>query len=201
MLAKDTVGLMDVLGIEKAHVLGISMGGLVAQQIAISYPERVRSLIIVSSHFGGPNQIRMDDRTLALLVAVPTETISFEQAREMRYMATFTPKFLQENKPLMHQMDAWAEKYATPLFAQVNQSAATNAFDAEAKLSQIAAPTLILHGDQDKAVPTENGRLIAKRIPNSKLVILKGAPHFCIIEKYEELNNEVMNFIDEVEKG
>ena len=201
MFAKDTIGLMDVLEIKSAHILGISMGGLIAQQIAISYPERVRGLIIVSSHFGGPNQIRMDDRTMALLVALPTETISIEQAREMRYRATFSPQFLQENRSVIEQIDGWAEKYPTPLYAQVNQSAATSAFNAETELKQIIAPTLILHGDQDKAVPTENGKLIAERIPKSKLVVLKGASHFCIIEKHEEFNNEVMNFIDEVEKG
>ncbi|MFW9804383.1 MAG: alpha/beta fold hydrolase, partial [Candidatus Thorarchaeota archaeon] len=55
MFVDDTVGLIEALGIDKAHILGISMGGLIAQQIAISYPEKVRSLIVVSSHFGGPN--------------------------------------------------------------------------------------------------------------------------------------------------
>ena len=201
MFAKDTVGLMEALQIETAHILGISMGGLIAQQIAISYPERVRSLIIVSGHFGGPNQIPMDDRTMALLVALPTETISMEQARDMRYKATFSPQFLQENRSVIEQIDGWAEKYPTPLYAQVHQSAATAAFNSELYLKQISAPTLVLHGDQDKAVPTKNGELIAEKIPHSKLVILKGASHFCIIEKYEEFNREVMNFIDEVEKN
>jgi len=201
MFAKDTVGLMDVLGVRTAYILGISMGGLIAQQIAISYPERVKGLIIVSSHFGGPNQIHMDDRTLALLVALPTETVSMEQAREMRYKATFSPQFLMENRTVIEQIDVWAERYPTPLHAQVNQSAATSAFNSESELKQITAPTLILHGDQDKAVPTENGRLLAERISKSRLVILQGASHFCIIEKHEKFNNEVMNFIDEMEKG
>ncbi len=200
MFAQDTIGLLDALHIDSAHILGISMGGLIAQQIAISYPKKVRSLIIVSSHFGGPNQIRMDERTMALLIALPTETISKEQARAMRYRATFTPQFLQENKSVIEQIDGWAEKYPTPLYAQVHQSAATAEFDAETQLNQIHAPTLIVHGDNDLAVPPKNAELIAERISESKLVFIKGGAHFSIIEKYEDFNNTVMEFIDEVEK-
>ena len=201
MMAADTVGLMEALNIKDAHILGISMGGLIAQQIAISYPEKVRSLILSSTQFGGRNYIPMDDKTMALLIALPTETISVEQAREMRYRATFSPEFLKENRSILAQIDEWAEKHPTPLFAQVHQSSATSEFNSELKLNKITAPTLILHGDNDRAVPTKNGELLAERIPNSKLKIIKDAAHFVIIEKYEEFNTEVMNFIDEVEKG
>lgn len=200
MFANDVIGVMDAAGVEKAHVLGISMGGLIAQQIALTYPERVRSLILVSTHFGGSNQVPMDDKTMALLIAVPTETISKEQAREMRYKATFSPQFLKEKRPVIEQTDEWAARYPTPLYAQIHQTTAVNAFDSEAELHKISLPTLILHGDIDRAVPTENGRLLEAKIPNAKLVILKNASHFCIIEKYEDFNNEVMKFIDEVEK-
>jgi 3-oxoadipate enol-lactonase len=201
MMSADTVGLMNVLNIETAHILGISMGGLIAQQIAISYPEKVRSLILSSTHFGGTNYIPMDDKTMALLIALPTETISVEQAREMRYRATFSPEFLRENRSIIEQIDEWAEKLPTPLFAQVHQSSATSEFSSELELKKITAPTLILHGNNDCAVPTKNGELLAKHIPNSKLKIIKDAAHFVIIEKYEEFNDEVMNFIDEIEKG
>ncbi|MHA2209982.1 MAG: alpha/beta fold hydrolase [Candidatus Thorarchaeota archaeon] len=201
MLAKDTVGLMKALNIENAHILGISMGGLIAQQIAISYPEKVRSLIIVSSNFGGPNAIPMDDKTMSLLIALPTETISKEQARQMRYRATFSPQFLQDNKSVMDQIDEWVQQHPAPLYAQVHQSSATSAFNAESELNKISVPTLILHGDSDLAVPTKNGELLAERISNSTLKIIKDASHFAIIEKYEEFNNEVMNFINEVEQG
>lgn len=200
MMAADTIGLMDALDIQTAHILGISMGGLIAQQIAISYPNRVRSLILSSTHFGGANYIPMDDKTMALLIALPTETISKEQARDMRYRATFSPWFLEENRSIINQIDEWAEKLPTPLYAQVHQSSATGEFDSEAELNRIIAPTLILHGANDRAVPTKNGELLAERIPNSRLKIIRDAAHFAIIEKYAEFNNEVMNFIDEVEK-
>lgn len=201
MFADDTVGLMEALDIENAHVLGISMGGLIAQQIALSYPEKVRSLIVVSSHFGGPNQIPMDDRTMAMLIAVPTETISKEQAREMRYQATFSPEFLEENTSVLEQIDKWAEKYPTPVFAQVHQSSAVGDFNSEAELKQISTPTLIIHGASDLAVPTKNGEMLANSISNSKLVLIESGSHFSIIERYKEFNNAVMSFLDEVETG
>jgi len=200
MFAADTVGLMDALDIETAHVLGISMGGLIAQQVAISYPDKVRSLILVSTHFGGPNNIPMDDRTMALLVALPTETISREQAREMRYRATFSEEFLRENRDVLDKIDEWAEKHPTPLFAQVHQSAAVGDFDAENDVKNITAPTLIIHGDSDRAVPTENGKLLDNSIPHSRLSLIEGGSHFSIIEKYEEFNKTVLDFIDEMER-
>jgi pimeloyl-ACP methyl ester carboxylesterase len=199
MFADDTVGLMDALEIGDAHILGISMGGLIAQQIAISYPEKTRSLIVVSSHFGGLNQIHMDDRTMAMLIALPTETISKEQAREMRYKATFSAEFLNTNKAVLEQIDKWAEKYPTPVFAQVHQSTAVGEFDSESELKQISAPTLVVHGDSDLAVPTKNGEMIASKIPNSQLVLIEGGSHFSIVERYAEFNNAVMSFLDKLE--
>ena len=201
MMAADTVGLLDALNIESAHFLGISMGGLVGQQIALSYPKKVRSLILVSTHFGGPNHIPIPDDVVALLVALPTETISYEQAREMRYRATFSPEFIQENKELMRQIDEWVMKHPAPLFAQVNQSSATAGFDSESELKNIIAPTLILHGANDFTILPKNSELLAERIPNSKLQFIEGAAHFVIIEKYQEFNDAVMSFVDEVEQG
>lgn len=201
MFASDVVGLMEAINIDNAHILGISMGGLIAQQIAISYPEKVRSLILVSTHFGGPNHVPMDNQTMALLIAIPTETLSRAQALDMRYRATFSPQFLQENRLLIELTEEWANQHPAPLYAQVHQTSAVSAFNAEEEVKQIAAPTLILHGDSDIAVPTKNGELLAERISNSKLEIIEDASHFVIIEKHKELNNEAMNFIDEVEQG
>ncbi|UCE09968.1 MAG: alpha/beta hydrolase [Candidatus Thorarchaeota archaeon] len=201
MFAEDVVGLMDALDIDRAHILGISMGGLIAQQIAISYPKRVRSLILVSTHFGGPNHVPIDDKTKALLIAIPTETISRAQATEMRFRAIFSSQFLQESKSLIESMETWANQHPAPLYAQVHQSSAVGEFNSESELRNVTVPTLILHGDSDSAVPTRNGELLARTIPKSKLIILENASHFITIEKYEEVNNAVMEFIDSVEKG
>ena len=201
MMAADTAGLLDSLGIKSAHILGISMGGLVGQQLALSYPEKVRSLILVATHFGGPNHIPIPDNVVALLVALPTETISYEQARAMRYRATFSPQFLEDNKELMEHIDGWVMKHPAPLFAQVHQSSATAGFDSELQLGNITCPTLILHGANDFTILPKNSELLAERIPNAKLQFIEDAAHFVIVEKYEEFNNAVAKFIDETERG
>jgi pimeloyl-ACP methyl ester carboxylesterase len=119
----------------------------------------------------------------------------------MRYKATFSPKFLEENKELMKQMDEWVIQHPAPLFAQVHQSSATAGFDSESELKKITSPTLILQGDSDFTILPKNAELLAEKIPNSKLQFIEGAAHFVIIEKYEEFNNAVMSFIDEIERG
>jgi proline-specific peptidase len=199
MFADDVIGLLDSLKIDTAHILGISMGGLIAQQIAITYPERLRSLIIVSSHFGGANYIPMDDETMALLIAIPTETISPKQAVEMRYQATFSPEFLRTGRAVLEQTERWIARYPAPVHCQIHQTQAVNTYDGEEAIKQITAPTLIVHGTADKAVPPGNAKLLANNIPNSKIEYIEGGSHFSIIEKYDEFNKIVSRFVDEVE--
>ncbi len=200
MFADDTVGLMKSLGIETAHILGISMGGVIAQQIAISYPEKVRGLILASTTFSGPNSIAADKETQAMMFASPTETLTKEQAMEMRYSVALSPQFFQENKSFLKQISQWRDQYPQPLYALGNQAAATLAFNGEEEIKQISLPTLVLHGDSDLLVPLKNGEMIAERISTSKLVLIKGGHHLSFIENYEIFNREVLNFLDELEK-
>lgn len=201
MFADDTVGLMKALDITNAHILGISMGGFIGQQIAISYPEKVRSLIIASSSFGGPNAIPADNKTLAMMFATPTETLSKEQAMEMRYSVAFSPQFLQKNELLIKQIQEWRDQNPQPLYARGHQASASLGFNAETKVKEISSPTLILQGDSDPVVPPKNAEMLADRISTSKLALIKGGPHLSFIEYYDKFNNAVMNFIDEVENG
>lgn len=201
MFADDTVALMNALGIEKAHFLGISMGGYIAQQIAISYPEVVRSLILVSTSYGGPNAVSSTDRTQMMMFAIPTETLSNEQAMEMRYSVILSDEFRRENKLLINQIQSWREQIPQPLKARGNQAAATISFNLEEEVKGIKVPTLVMHGDSDLVMPPENGELLAKNIPSSKLVFIKGGLHLSFIEYYEKFNEQVITFIDEVENG
>ena len=201
MFADDTVALMKSLGIQNAHILGISMGGFIAQQIAISYPDVVRSLILVSTSYGGPNTISSTDRTQMMMFAIPTETLSNEQAMEMRYSVILSDKFRSENKLLINQIQSWREQIPQTLKARGNQAAASISFNAEKEVKEISAPTLVMQGDSDLVVPPENGELLAKSIPSSKLILIKGGPHLSFIEYYEKFNEQVIDFIDDVEKG
>jgi pimeloyl-ACP methyl ester carboxylesterase len=203
MFAGDTIGLMKSLDIEGAHIVGVSMGGFIAQQIAISYPERTQSLVLISTHFGGPNAIVADKRTMAMMFASPTETINLEQALEMRYSVAYSSQFRSENKSLLKQIQEWTEKNPQPIFARLHQAAATtpSAFNVEEEVKQISVPTLILQGASDLMVPPKNAEMLAEKISTSKLVLLEGGPHLSIFEQYDKINNTILTFLDEVEKG
>jgi len=201
MFANDTIGLMDALDIPSAHILGISMGGFIAQQVAISYPEKVRSLILGSTSFAGPNSISAADKTQALMFASATETLSKEQAMEMRYSVTFSPNFYEENKPLIKQIIEWREKRPQPLYARANQASATLGLNLEPEVEEISCPVLVIHGDSDLIVPSKNAEMLADALPKAKLVLIEGGPHLSFIEYYEKFNEEVLNFLDAVEDG
>ncbi|MFX1253920.1 MAG: alpha/beta fold hydrolase [Promethearchaeota archaeon] len=201
MFADDTFGLMKALDITNAHILGISMGGYIGQQIAISYPEKVRSLILASTSFGGPNAILANDKTMASMFAIPTETLSKEQAMAMRYSVIFSSQFIQKNELLIKQIQKWRDQNPQPLYARGHQASASLGFNAEAEVKQISSPTLILQGDSDLVMPPKNAEMLADRISTSKLTLIKGGPHLSFIEYYDKFNNAVMNFIDEVENG
>jgi pimeloyl-ACP methyl ester carboxylesterase len=201
MFANDTIGLMDTLDIPRAHILGISMGGFIAQQVAISYPEKVRSLILGSTSFAGPNSISADDKTQALMFASPTETLSKEQAMEMRYSVTFSSDFYEENKSLVEQIIEWREKRPQPLYARGHQASATLGLNLEPEVEEISCPVLVIHGDSDLIVPLKNAEMLADALPQAKLVLIKDGPHLSFIEYYEKFNGEVLDFLDAVEDG
>jgi 3-oxoadipate enol-lactonase len=136
-----------------------------------------------------------------LMFAIPTETVTAEQAMEMRHSVTYSPQFLLENKGLLKQVQQWREQSPQPLYARGNQASAAAEFNVEAELGQVDFPTLILHGTGDLIVPPRNAELLAKKISTSKLVLIEGGPHLTFIEYYEKFNNAILTFIDDVEKG
>jgi pimeloyl-ACP methyl ester carboxylesterase len=199
MFADDTIGLMDSLNIETAHIVGVSMGGFIAQQLAISHPEKVQSLVLISTHFGGPNAVPADNRTMAMMFASPTETISIDQALQMRYSVAYSPQFLQDNKLLLQQVQEWVEQNPQPLSARLHQAAASVTFNVEADVKKILAPTLIIQGKNDRMVPPKNAEMLSESISTSRLVLIEGGPHMIIFEHHEKINNTILNFLDEVE--
>jgi 3-oxoadipate enol-lactonase len=175
MFADDTIGLMEALNIENAHIIGVSMGG--------------------------PNIIPADNKTMTMMFASPTETISQDQALKMRYSVAYSPQFLLENKPLLKQIQEWTEQNPQPVTARLHQAAASISFNVEEEVKQISAPTLILQGSSDLMVLPKNAEMLADNISTSKLVLIDGGPHLSIFEHYDKINNTILNFLDEVEKG
>jgi len=189
--ADDTAGLMKALRISKAHVLGISMGGMIAQELALNYPEKVSKLVLcsTSSHyrFDEYNSKVMEAADRGCSLEELTKLIlSFPFARDYPkdflrehpgWVFGFTSDFVKENPDLAKLLIQRAEE--NPISPEVlsHQHGAVLGFNAQARLKHVKAPTLVLHGRKDVSVPPENGSTLAKAIPKAKLVYFEKSNH------------------------
>jgi len=196
-MAEDTVGLMDYLGIDKAHILGISMGGVVAQEVAINYPDRVRKLILGSTFPGGSEmeEASMDmRRALGLAEGFSKEDVGIVDV--MRFMRAVTA--LSFNKRLYRMIliplsRIYAKSIGVEgLKGQLEASTGCSTLD---RLHTIQAPTLVITGTEDRVVPPRSSDAIASRIPNAKLVKFDGGSHAIHMEKSRRFNKEVLSFL------
>jgi 3-oxoadipate enol-lactonase len=174
-LASDTAGLLDALGLETVHVVGISMGGMIAQELALAHPERIRTLTIGASYCGGPKGTLMAPADLQMLGEAYA---SGERERVYRAMweINLSPGFREDDS----RFAAFAEMGSTlsaPQPVVLQQMRACGAHDTHARLGQISLPTLVIHGDADRLLGYENGREIAAAIPGARLETLEGVGH------------------------
>jgi len=207
-MADDAVGLLDVLGIERAHVVGVSMGGMIAQEIALRHPERVRGLVLACT-YGDPGddiaQIRSGmvtrlggstaaDGSLAI-DAMSIDPMSMFQELMPR---VFNPDYLQRELPTLIQIFSGAMQWGISMEAILAQVQATVTHDCSTRLASIASPTMVLSGDSDRLIPPSNSERLAKRIPNAKLVFVKGGSHAFNFETPDVFNAHVLEFLDSV---
>jgi 3-oxoadipate enol-lactonase len=174
-LAADTVGLLDALDLDTAHVVGISMGGMIAQELALAHPERIRTLTIGASYCGGPEGTLMAPEDLQML---GTAYASGEREQVFRAMweINLSPDFRAEDS----RFAAFAEMGSAlpaPQPVVLQQMRACAAHDTHERLGQISLPTLVIHGDVDRLLGYDNGREIASLIPSARLETLTGVGH------------------------
>ena len=177
-MARDTTGLMDVLGIRSAHLVGASMGGMIAQEIAISDAERVRSLTSIMSTTGNPKVPPPTREAAALLMAPPPATkeeylVRFAQTWKLLRVGSFP-----EDEARDH---ARAERiYArglNPAGVGRQLRAILASGNRKERLRQVKAPTLVIHGTVDPLVRPEGGKDTAASIPGAKLLMIEGMGH------------------------
>jgi len=161
-LAADTVGLLDALEIERAHVVGISMGGMVAQELALAHPERIRSLTLGATYCGGPDGTLMAPEDLQMLAAAMASGDRDQVLRAM-WEINLSPTFRAEesNYAAFHEM---AIALPAPKEVIVQQMRACGAHDTSARLDRIAVPTQVVHGTADRLLGVGNGEQIAALI-------------------------------------
>lgn len=184
MFAADTVGLMASLGIPQAHVFGVSMGGMIAQEIALRHPERVKRLVLGCTHAGGQGFMMPSSEALEAMML--TRGKSLEEIARQNIAILFGPGFTRKNPDFVEAMIRRYLDHPPPRKPFVQQLWAALGHNCYDRLEGIRTPTLILTGDADALVPPENSETLRAGIPESRLVRLRGAGHVFFLEDPKE---------------
>lgn len=189
-LADDAAAVLEAAGAGPACVFGISMGGMVAIELALRHPERVRALALGATFAGWRTSRKATAPVMGSLVA--GGFLSRLGAHGIIARALVSPALSRDD---LERFGAWVEsagRVSPRVLSQ--QVAAVTAWDATERLGEIRVPTLVLTGDADVLVPVENSRRIAEAIPGSRLVLLPGAGHLFPLERFEETERELAGF-------
>ncbi len=196
MMADDAAGLLAELGIEKAHVLGISMGGMIAQELVLNHPLVVQGLTLGCTNCGSAHSAQASLEVLSLLE--PVAGASPEEQVRKAWPATVTPEFVDRNREFLEEMLRIGLVNPTPADTFRRQFAAIQSFDTYDRLPQIQSPTLIIHGDRDVLVPPKNANILHERIPASRLRIVPEVAHMFRWEKPAESAGAIVEFLSSV---
>ena len=192
-MADDAAALLDALDIERADVLGVSLGGYIAQMMALRHPGKVAKLIVGCSCFAGnPERMKMPQETLELLMKREGTP---EQIARRGFAVAFSDDYPAREPEVFDQLVRWrVQDPITPkgYFAQLQ---AGLGFDIEKEVGGIAAETLVIHGETDRVVPVARGKELAEAIEGSRLEILKGCGHLFFIEKAEAVAGMIKDFV------
>jgi 3-oxoadipate enol-lactonase len=199
---RDALAVMDVTGVETAHVMGASMGGMIAQNFALRWPDRVRSLILACTVPAGPLSekiISPSPVVLATLLAPRTD----DKAQDIRNLwpILYSERFIAERREWLEELLEEKLGYPPPpQFALENQMhAVAETHDVLDRLCDIEEPTLVLTGSDDVLIPPQNSRIIAERIPNARLIEYAGAGHGFLDEAAEPALADILNFLEQVD--
>jgi 3-oxoadipate enol-lactonase len=177
-LAEDAAGLLAALGIDCADVLGISMGGMVAQELALAHPERVRALTLGCTYCGGEGS-SLTAPELVRRLAGAMSSGDRELARRTAWELNVSPAFAENEQ----EWEAFRAIRAVPVPVILAQMQACVAHDTSARLAGLKMPTLIVHGTLDQIIPVENAHVIRRHVPGARLELLDGAGHLFFWEQ------------------
>jgi pimeloyl-ACP methyl ester carboxylesterase len=190
-LAEDLAALLEELKVGRAHVLGASFGGFVAQEFALAHP--ARTLVLCCTSYGGAGHRPPSPETLAAIAS--TKGLNTEERVRENLMLAFSPQFAEQHPEEVERVISLRAENDVPEHAYLRQLQAAVAFDAAARVGGIEAPTLVITGDADAIVPHENSVNLAAAIPGAKLHIIGGGSHAFFVERPEEFNRAVVEFI------
>ena len=194
-MADEAIAVLDVAAgaPPNAHVVGISMGGMIAQLVALRHPQRVQKLVLLSTAPGGPHTV--PPSSAAMTALIPDMSKPPEEIVRSAMQAITAPGFADGHPHVIREIVATAMSAPTPQFVFARQMQAIMTSDRYDQLPQIAAPTLVIHGDADPLVPHANGEVLARRIPRAQLLTLRGCGHLAMWEQPRELSAALLEFL------
>jgi pimeloyl-ACP methyl ester carboxylesterase len=183
VLAADTLAVMDALNIGQAYIIGISMGGMIAQQFALDYPDRVKKIVLGCTWAGGPTMVRPSPE-LYEYITVPGKGRMEDLKTIDPLLLVVSPKFIAEAPEAAEGIRAMVEatRDDNENEAFYNQQLAISKFNSYDRLPEITAETLVISPKYDLPIPPANGCLIATQIPNSHFIFLENSAHPMIEE-------------------
>ena len=190
LMAADALAVLDAAGVESAHIFGISMGGMIAQELALQHPQRVRSLILGCTAAGGATAVRAEPEVTQMLMNRGSMTPDQAALAAIPYIydpGTSRDRIDEDlaiRRPWLPQPDAYNAQLQGIL-----------AWESYSRLPQLKMATLVIHGETDRLVPLGNGQLIAARIPGAKLVTLPHASHIFPTDQTAASRHAILEFL------
>jgi pimeloyl-ACP methyl ester carboxylesterase len=195
-MADDAAGLLDVLGIERAHVMGISMGGYIAQELALRHPEKVSGLVLGCTHCGRPYMVEPAPEVLAMIAPNVGVGLDPREAAQRSWPAQYTPEFIAANRDFLEAVLDRVGVHPTPVVTRTRQMEAIRSWKgSHNRLHMLTAPTLIMTGEHDVLIAPQNARILHERIAGSRLHVIEDAAHMFHHSHSEETVRVVTTFL------
>lgn len=188
-MAGDVVALLDGLGLDRVHLVGASMGGMIVQEVALAHPRRLRSLVVACSTCGGPHSVRASDAVLQKMLRAS----GGESDESLDVVAQ--PAFFEARRERLDFYLETKRRWPHPAEEIARRAAGIASFDTWERLPGLVVPTLVVCGGDDVLVPPENSRILAERIPGAELVVIEGTAHVFFVEEPERTNRELLAFL------
>ena len=192
-MADDAVAVLDTIGRDRAHVVGLSMGGMIAQVVALRHPARVDRLALLATHPGGAGVVQPTPRGLTALT--PDRSLPAAEIVRRAMTAITAPGFVERSPATIAALVDLALAQPTPTTTFMRQMGAIVRSDRSARLGEIRAPTLVVHGAADELIPPGNGRALAQGIPGARYVELPDVGHMPMWESPDALASVLGDFL------
>ena len=193
-LTADTVGLLDALEFDATHVFGVSMGGLIAQTIALDYPHRVRKAVLGCTTHGGSHAVQASGDVMESLGKATDPTMPVEEAVRAWTAILFSRRFIDEEPARLDEFVRFSIRNWPSPEGAAGQIGALSVFNVRRRLGEIRCPVLAITGSEDRMMPPENAKRLAEGIPGARHYVVQGAGHGFFLERPEEVNRVLIEF-------